>query len=239
MSLSKRYTVNRRSVRIHQHYEGHRQRARQKLLELGADKLQDYEMVELMLFLIFKRKDVKPLAKELLIRFKSIDKILNAPIAELIKVPGIGEKAAEAIKIINGITLLALKSRVIHRNHINCFDDVINYCKINMKNLIAEELRVLFLNAINEIIADEVMQKGDINSVNIYPRMIARRCLELGAIGVILIHNHPSGDPTPSRDDVFVTKRIKNALTVFDISLQDHIIIADNRYISFKALDIL
>ena len=218
---------------------GHRQRAREKLLNLGADKLRDYEIVELMLFLIFKRKDVKPLAKELLLRFKTIDKILDAPKSELVKIKGIGEKTANAIKIINGIVLSAVKSRVIKRNHINCFDDVINYCKLNMKNLVAEELRVLFLNAVNEIIADEIMQKGDINTVKIYPRMVARRCLELGASGIILIHNHPSGDPTPSRDDIFATKRIAEALSVFEISLQDHIIIGDNRHVSFKALDVL
>ncbi len=218
---------------------GHRQRAREKLLDLGVDKLRDYEVVELMLFLIFKRKDVKPLAKELLLRFKTIDKILDAPKSELVKIKGIGEKAADAIKIINGIALSAVKSRVINRNHINCFDDVINYCKLNMKNLVAEELRVLFLNAVNEIIADEVMQKGDIDTVKIYPRMVARRCLELGASGIILIHNHPSGDPTPSRDDIFTTKRIAEALAVLEISLQDHIIIGDNRHVSFKALDVL
>ena len=218
---------------------GHRQRAREKLLNLGADKLRDYEIVELMWFLIFKRKDVKPLAKELLLRFKTIDKILDAPKSELVKIKGIGEKTANAIKIINGIVLSAVKSRVIKRNHINCFDDVINYCKLNMKNLVAEELRVLFLNAVNEIIADEIMQKGDINTVKIYPRMVARRCLELGASGIILIHNHPSGDPTPSRDDIFATKRIAEALSVFEISLQDHIIIGDNRHVSFKALDVL
>ena len=214
------------------HYVGHRRRAREKLLR-------DYEIIELMLFLIFKRKDVKPLAKELLLRFQTIDKILNAPKTELLKVNGIGERTVEAIKIINGIAVSALKSRIINRNHINCFDDVINYCKLNMKNLVAEELRVLFLNSVNEIIADEVLQKGDVDTVGIYPRMIARRCLELGASGVILIHNHPSGDPTPSREDIFTTKRIVAALSVFEISLQDHLIIGDNRHISFKTLGIL
>ena len=219
--------------------EGHRERAREKLLNLGAEKLCDYEIVELMLFLVFKRKDVKPLAKELLNQFKSIDGILNAPKSELLKVNGIGEKAAESIKIINGVVLAAVKSKMIKRDHISCFDDVINYCKLNMKNLIAEELRVIFLNAINEIISDEVLQKGDIDSIGIYPRMVAKRCLELGAKGIILIHNHPSGDPTPSGEDVFAIKEITRALAVFDIKVQDHIIIGRNRFISFKTLDLL
>lgn len=221
------------------YYAGHRQRAREKLLKFGADNLLDYEIVELMLFLIFKRKDVKPLAKKLIERFETIDRILNAPLPELIKVEGIGETSAEAIKIINGIVVSAIKSRLLNKKHINCFEDVINYCKINMKNLIAEELRVIFLNSIEEIIADEVMQKGDINAVGVYPRIIARRCLELGASGIILIHNHPSGDPTPSREDVFTTKHIAQALAVFEIMLQDHIIIGGDRFISFKALDLL
>lgn len=221
------------------HYEGHRKRAREKLMDLGAEKLKDYEIVELMLFLIFKRKDVKPLAKTLLQKFGTIDRILISPKTELMKVEGVGEKTAEAIKIINGIVIASLKSKVINRNHINCFDDVIAYCKLNMKNLISEEIRVLFLNAVNEIIADEVIQKGDVNSVEIYPRMIAQRCLELGATGVILIHNHPSGDPTPSGNDIFATKQILKALMVFDITLQDHIIIGGDRFISIKTLGLI
>lgn len=221
------------------YYVGHRQRAREKLLKFGADSLRDYEIVELMLFLIFKRKDVKPLAKRLIERFKTVDKILSAPLTELTKIEGIGQTSAEAIKIINGIFVAAIKSRLIKKKHINCFEDVINYCKVNMKNLIAEELRVIFLNSINEIIADEVMQKGDINAVKIYPRMIARRCLELGANGIILIHNHPSGDPTPSREDIFTTKQISQALSVFEMFLQDHIIIGGDRFVSFKTLELL
>ena len=221
------------------HYVGHRQRARDRLIDFGVENLRDYEVVELMLFLIFKRKDVKPLAKELLQKFGTIDRILIAPKSELLKIDGIGEKSAEAIKIINGVVLAALKSKVINKSHINCFDDVINYCKLNLKNLVSEELRILFLNAISEIIADEVMQRGDISSVEIYPRMIAQRCLELGATGIILIHNHPSGDPTPSQNDVFTTMQIKKALAVFDIRLQDHIIIGGDRFVSFKTLDLL
>ena len=221
------------------YYVGHRQRAREKLLKFGADSLRDYEIVELMLFLIFKRKDVKPLAKRLIERFKTVDKILSAPLTELTKIEGIGQTSAEAIKIINGVFVAAIKSRLIKKKHINCFEDVINYCKVNMKNLIAEELRVIFLNSINEIIADEVMQKGDINAVKIYPRMIARRCLELGANGIILIHNHPSGDPTPSREDIFTTKQISKALSVFEMFLQDHIIIGGDRFVSFKTLELL
>ena len=224
---------------INKYYKGHRKRAKERLIKFGIETLRDYEIVELMLFLIFKRKDVKPLAKRLLNRFGTIDRILNATYQELTKIEGIGMSAFNAIKIINGIVIAAVKSRVIKKKHINCFEDVIAYCKLNMKYLVAEELRVLFLNAVSEIIADEVIQKGDLNTVSIYPRMIARRCIEIGANGVILVHNHPSGDPTPSSDDLYMTDKIYKALKTLDISLQDHIIIGDDRFISFKTLGIL
>ncbi len=226
-------------LKIKQHNEGHRKRACDKLISLGYEKLYDYEIVELMLFLIFKRKDVKPIAKDLLQRFGTIDKILNAPKSELIKIDGIGESSINAIKIINGVILASLKSKILKKDHLKCSEDVINYCKLNMKNLISEELRVIFFNAINEVIADEILQKGDVDSVDIYPRSIAKRCLELGAKGVIIVHNHPSGDPTPSKDDVYATRKISEALDVFNISFQDHIIIGGDKFISFKSLGLL
>lgn len=219
--------------------EGHRKRACNKLINNGVDSLYDYEIVELLLFLIFKRKDVKPLAKDLLERFKTIDQILNASEKELLEMKGIGKSTVTAIKIINSITIASLKSKIIKKDHINCFEDVINYCKLNMKYLVSEELRVLFLNSINEILADEVLQKGDIDSVDVYPRNITKRSLDLGAKGIILVHNHPSGDPTPSANDIYTTNLIRKALKIFDIKLQDHIIIGGDRFISFSALNLI
>lgn len=221
------------------HQGGHRKRACNKLINNGVDSLYDYEIVELLLFLIFKRKDVKPLAKELLEKFKTIDRILNASENELLEIKGIGKSTVTAIKIVNSIAIASLKSKIIKRDHINCFDDVINYCKLNMKYLVSEELRVLFLNSINEILADEVLQKGDIDSVDVYPRNITKRSLDLGAKGIILVHNHPSGDPTPSADDIYTTNLIRKALKIFDIKLQDHIIIGGDRFISFSALNLI
>ena len=221
------------------HQEGHRKRACNKLINNGVESLYDYEIVELLLFLIFKRKDVKPLAKELLEKFKTIDRILNASEKELLEIKGIGKSTVTAIKIVNSIAIASLKSKIIKRDHINCFDDVINYCKLNMKYLVSEELRVLFLNSINEILADEVLQKGDIDSVDVYPRNITKRSLDLGAKGIILVHNHPSGDPTPSADDIYTTNLIRKALKIFDIKLQDHIIIGGDRFISFSALNLI
>lgn len=219
--------------------QGHRQRACNKLLNNGVNSLCDYEIVELLLFLIFKRKDVKPLAKTLIEKFRTIDRILNAPETELQNINGIGKSAITAIKIVNSVVIAALKSKIIKKNSLNCFEDVINYCKLNMKYLVSEELRILYLNTINEILDDEVLQKGDIDSVNVYPRAITKRSLDLGAKGIILVHNHPSGDPTPSANDIYMTRVIKKALMIFDIKLQDHIIIGGDRFISFSALNLI
>jgi DNA repair protein RadC len=224
---------------LKKHQDGHRTRARNKLINSGHQNLCDYEIVELMLFLIFRRKDVKPLAKTLINKFKTIDKILDAHTEELLKIEGIGESSVHAIKIINGIVKASLKSKIVNTSTIECFDDVIDYCKVNMKNLVSEELRAIFLNSINRVVADDIVQNGDIDSVNICPRNIIKKCLNHGAKAVILVHNHPSGDPTPSVHDVYTTKKIVDALNVFDIKLHDHIIIGGDRYISFKTLNLL
>ena len=225
--------------KIQKHEDGHRKRVCEKLINNGHENLYDYETVELMLFLIFKRKDTKPLAKILIQKFKTIDGILNASKDELLSIDGIGESTFRSLQIIKAIVIATLKSKITKRNTIDCFDDVINYCKVNMKNLTAEEFRIIFLNGINEVISDEVVQRGSIDSVDIYPREIVKKCIEKGAKSFILVHNHPSGDPTPSPNDIYATKKIKSAAELFNINLFDHIIIGGDRYISFKNLLIL
>ncbi|MDR2459146.1 MAG: DNA repair protein RadC [Holosporales bacterium] len=219
--------------------EGHRKRAKHKLSTIGHNSLLDYEIVELMLFLIFKRKDVKQLAKILIERFKTIDGILNATKHQLLGVEGVGPSTVDAIKIIDSVVKSSLKSRIMKRDSIECFDDVIAYCKANMKHLVAEELRVIFLNASNCVIADETLQEGNIESVIVSPRNIIGRCIDNGAKGIILVHNHPSGDPTPSANDVYTTKRLKEAARLLEVDIIDHIIIGGDRYISFKSLNLL
>ncbi len=218
---------------------GHRKRLRERLLENGGESLLDYEIVELMLFLIFKRKDTKPLAKSLLEKFGTIDLILSASKNDILDIEGAGEAVFTGIKIIDAVIKSTLKSKIMKRSTIYCFEDVLKYCEFNMKNLLAEEFRVIFLNTINQIIGDEVMQRGTINSVDVAPREIVRRCIEKGAKGFILVHNHPSGDPTPSAGDVIATKMINDAAKVFNIDLYDHIIIGGHRHISFKNLGLL
>lgn len=219
--------------------KGHRQRLYERLKISGYESLLDYEIVELMLFLVFKRIDTKPLAKILIKKFGTIDKILSASRRDLMEIEGLGEGTLKIFDIINAVMKSALKSKIIKRSTIDCFEDIIQFCKTNMKNLIAEEIRVIFLNGINEVVGDEILQRGTIDSVDITPREIVRKCIENGSKGFILVHNHPSGDPTPSVSDIHLTKRIKEAADIFNITLYDHIIIGGNRYISLRNLLIL
>ncbi|MDR1609494.1 MAG: DNA repair protein RadC [Holosporales bacterium] len=228
-----------RSASTRSRCEGHRKRAKHKLETVGHDNLLDYEIVELMLFLIFKRKDVKQLAKILIERFKTIDGILNATKNQLLSVEGVGPSTVDAIRIIDSVVKSSLKSRIMKRDSIECFDDVVAYCKANMKHLVAEELRVIFLNETNCVIADETLNEGNIDSVTVNPRNIIGRCIDNGAKGIILVHNHPSGDPTPSANDIYTTKRLKEVTRLLEISIVDHIIIGGDRYISFKSLGLL
>jgi DNA repair protein RadC len=218
---------------------GHRKRVLQRLAKHGYTSFLDYEIVEMMLFLVFKRKDTKPLAKILIEKFGTIDRIIEAPRESLMSIPGIGENAVSAFKVIDAIVKSSLQSRIIKKSIIECFDDVLKYCKASMKNLTSEEFRIILLNGINEIICDEIVQKGSIDSVNVSPREILKLCIEKGAKGFILVHNHPSGDPTPSVNDVYMTKRIQEAANVFNITLYDHIIIGMDKYISFRNLKII
>jgi DNA repair protein RadC len=218
---------------------GHRKRVLQKLTKHGYSSFIDYEIVEMMLFLVFKRKDTKPLAKALLGKFGTIDKILGASPDSLMSIPGIGTSAVNTFKIVDAIIKSALQSRIIKKSIIECFDDVVRYCKVNMKHLTSEEFRIILLNGISEVICDEIIQKGSIDSVDVSPREILKLCIEKGAKGFILVHNHPSGDPTPSANDVYMTKRIQEAANVFNITLYDHIIIGMDKYISFRNLKII
>ncbi len=218
---------------------GHRQRVINKLNQNGFEQFNDYEIVELMLFLIFKRKDTKLIAKKLLEKFKNLDSILNAPEEDLITIAGIGKSTCNAFKIINSIIKFSLKSKIINKNIIICFNDVINYIKVNMQNLANEEVRLLLLNGKNAIIDDIVIQKGSIDSVEIYPQEILKHCINRGAKSIILVHNHPSGDPTPSTHDIYITNKIQEATDIFNITLFDHIIIGENKYTSFRSLKLL
>lgn len=215
---------------------GHRRRMIQKMLENDSEALNDYEIVEMLLFLVFKRKDTRTAAKILLKKFGNIGNIINASQQEITSIEGMGNKAYESFQIIKAVIHALLKEKIVSKVAIECFDDVIEYCRSNMKYLNHEELRIIFLNGAGHIIKDKIIQKGTIDAVEVYTREIMKKCLEFGAKGIILIHNHPSGDPTPSGNDIICTTKIKEACDIFNISLVDHVIVGGDKYISFKNL---
>lgn len=221
------------------HYKGHRDRLRGRFLDNGPDALQDYELLELVLFLAIPQKDVKPLAKDLIKRFGGLAELMNAPIEELTKVDGIKEKTALAIKSINALSQRAAKNEFIGKPVLNSWTRLMDYCMSTMAHETKEHFRILFLNKKNELIADEIQGSGTVDHTPAYPREIMKRSLELGATAIILMHNHPSGDPKPSQADVDMTRQIMRAAEPFNIAIHDHIIISKSGYSSFKSLGLI
>lgn len=218
---------------------GHRQRLRTRFLEGGPEALPDYELLELLLFMAQPRGDVKPLAKELLRQFGGFAEVIAADPAELTRVKGLGEAGVTALKTAQAAALRLLRRGVENRPILGSWDALIDYCHAAMARNRREELRVLFLDRKNRLIADEVQQEGTINRTAIYPREVARRALELHASALILVHNHPSGDPAPSVDDVDMTREVKAAAKSLGIALHDHLIIGREGHVSLSSMGLL
>jgi DNA repair protein RadC len=221
------------------HHLGHRERLRRRFLAGGSEGLPDYEVLELLLFRAIPRRDVKPLAKELIRRFGSLADVVSAPVEALRAVPGLGEAAAVELKIVQAAALRLVRAEAVARPVIESWAALIAYCQAVMAYDDTEHVRVLFLNRKNRVIADEVQSRGTIDQAPVYPREVVRRALALSASALILVHNHPSGDPTPSRADVAMTQQIAEAAAVFDITLHDHVVIGRGRHVSFKALGLI
>ncbi len=220
-------------------YAGHRQRLRERFLSQGEKALADYEILEILLFSAFPRKDVKPLAKELIKKFGSFSAVLNADIHRLLEVDGIGKTAVAHIKIAQAAALRMLKEDHHKRPVLSNWHSLMDYLRMAMGHLQIEQFRVLFLNAKNELIADEIQQEGTINATPIYPREIIRRALDLGATALILVHNHPSGDIKPSQADIDVTQQIMTAGNALSIEVHDHIIVGKSQTGSLKSMGYL
>lgn len=220
------------------HYAGHRDRLRQRFAKT-PDALADYELLELVLFLAIPQKDVKPLAKDLIKRFGGLSEIMNAPIEELIKVDGIKDKTALALKSITALSHRALKNELIDKPVLNSWTRLMDYCTATMAHETKEHFRILFLNKKNELIADETQGSGTVDHTPAYPREIMKRALDLGATAIILMHNHPSGDPKPSQADVDMTMQIIRAAEPFGIVIHDHVVISKNGYSSFKNMGLI
>ncbi len=216
------------------HHTGHRQRLRERFVFAGEDALQDYELLELLLFSAIPRRDVKPLAKELLSKFGSLPELMAAPHATLTQIDGISENTATAIKTVTAIAHRMIKQELMQKPVLNNWTRLMDYCHMTMAHETKEHFRILFLNKKNEMIADEVQGSGTVDHTPAYPREIMKRSLELGATALILMHNHPSGDPKPSPADIEMTNLIIDAAKPFDITIHDHVIIARNGHLSFR-----
>lgn len=205
----------------------------------GAGALPDYELLELALFAAIPRRDVKPLAKTLIARFGSFADVIAAAPERLMEVDGIGEATVTALKVIQAAALRLSRSQVLNRPALSSWAALIDYCTAAMAREANEEFRILFLDRKNVLIADEVQARGTVDHTPVYPREIVKRALELGASAFILVHNHPSGDPTPSQADIAMTREIANAAKALKIALHDHLVIGRKGHVSFKAMGLL
>ena len=214
--------------------QGHRGRMRAKLLDRGPDALADYELLEMLLFFAFKTGDTKPLAKALINQYGSFAGVLAASQAELLATRGLGEHSVAALKLVQAAALRLAKADVMEQPVLNNWDRLIAYLSAALSREKVEQFRILFLDSKNRLIADEAQAKGTVNHTPVYPREVIRRALDLHATALILVHNHPSGDPTPSRADIEMTKEIRTAGEIFSVVVHDHLIIGKGRHLSFR-----
>ncbi len=221
------------------HYHDHRGRLRQRFEDGGPQALADYELLEMLLFRTIPRRDTKPLAKALLQRFGTLAGVVGAPAARIAEVEGAGAAVAQDLKLMHALLARAAKVELHQRAVISSWSQLVNYCRMTMAHAPREQFRVLFLDVKNQLIADEVLNEGTVDHAPVYPREIARRALELSSAAVILVHNHPSGDPKPSAADLAITREIASALDAVAIKVHDHLVIGRNGVESFKSLGLL
>ena len=221
------------------HYLGHRQRLKERFMRDAGASLHDYEMLELVLFLAKPRAEVKPLAKTLIARFGSFADVITADAKELVAVKGVGENTAVALKTIQAAAIRLAREQVMNKPVISSWQKLLDYCRASMAFAKTEEFRVMFLDRKNVLIADEIQQTGTVDHTPVYPREVVKRALDLAASAISMVHNHPSGDPTPSKGDVEMTKEVREACEKLGISLHDHLIIGKSGHASFKSLGLL
>lgn len=217
------------------HYFGHRDRLRQRFREAGADSLADYELLELILFRTLPRRDTKPVAKALLAEFGSFADVISAEPERLCKVRGVGESVAADLRLVRAAAHRLSRDSVIGRSVLSSWSAVVEHCRSTMAYDRKESFRILFLDRKNALIADEVQQTGTVDHTPVYPREVMSRALELAASGIILVHNHPSGDPTPSQADIEMTGRIVEAGKTLGITVHDHLIVGRSGHRSLRA----
>jgi DNA repair protein RadC len=221
------------------HYLDHRKRLRGRFLAAGAQALADYELLELLLFRAIPRRDVKPLAKDLLARFGSFAEVISAPVERLRELGNLGESAIAELKIVQAAATRLTRGEIRQRPVLSSWASVLDYCRSAMAFAAKEEFRILFLDKRNHLIADEHHQTGTVDHTPVYPREVVKRALELSATAIILVHNHPSGDPTPSRADVEMTRAIVEVARPLGIAVHDHLIVGKDGHASLKALKLI
>jgi DNA repair protein RadC len=220
------------------HYFGHRERLRQRLIDAGAENLPDYELLEVILFVSNPRADVKPLAKELLEHFGGFAAVMSAE-PDALAAAGLGLAGMAAIKSVREAALRLMRAELHDRPVVGSWDKLIDYCSAQIAHGKVEEFHILFLDRKNVLIKHERQQRGTVDHTPVYPREVVKRALELEASALILVHNHPSGDPTPSRADIAVTQDIKKAGAPLGVTLHDHVIIGRNRHVSLRDLGLI
>jgi DNA repair protein RadC len=221
------------------HFLGHRDRLKARFREAGPDTLQDYELLELILFQVIPRKDTKPLAKALLARFGSFSGVLSAPEAQLLEVDGVGEAVALHFKVLQATAKRYAHDKIADSPLLDSWSAVVDYCRAAMAFEAIEQFRILFLDRKNHLIADEVQQQGTVDHTPVYPREVVKRALELSATAIIMVHNHPSGDPTPSRADIEMTKQVVEVAKPLGIAVHDHLIVGKSGHASLKGLRLI
>lgn len=221
------------------HYLGHRERLRERFRSAGPDALSDYELLEMALFAALPRRDTKPLAKSLLKKFGSFAEVMHAPETLLREVDGIGEASINQIKLIAAAATRIAKGALPERVSLSSWNDVIGYCRTSQAFADKEQFRILFLDKRNRLIADEVQQTGTIDHTPVYPREVIKRALEVSATAIILVHNHPSGDPSPSQADIQMTRAIIEIAKPLGIAVHDHIIVGRGGHASLKGMKLI
>lgn len=218
---------------------GHRERLRDRLLAGGTEPLADYELLEFLLYSANARTDTKPIAKALIHRFGTLAGVLGADRAALLGVSGVGEAAAANLLAVREAGVRLARAAVAGRPVISSWQQLLDYCTAAAGHAETERFRLLFLDRKNALIADEQQQRGTVDHVAVYPREVVKRALELGASAVIMVHNHPSGDTTPSRGDIEMTRAVAKALDAVGLQIHDHVVIGRGRHSSFKSLGLL
>ena len=213
----------------------HRKRLRTRFMDGGANAMPDYELLELVLFRAIPRQDVKPLAHRLMGEFGDFNRVVSAPVDRLRGIKGVGDAVIVELKVIEAAAQRLARAKVLNKHAISSWDALVDYCHTTMAHRETEQFRVLFLDRKNVLIADEEQGKGTVDHVPVYPREVAKRALELNASALILVHNHPSGDPTPSQSDIDMTAQMELACGALGLTLHDHLIVGKSQELSFKS----